>query len=272
MTTSPKAELPHPLPEARLSTPASLSEVDTERTGPLSTPPAGESRSFPGDTGELAIETRRVLVQLLLGPSLDGRRHTRLWPILLRDEAIVRRRLHDLFLDLVVDRDHQVAFTRQVDADDLEVPVLLRRSPLTFLDSVLLLFLRQRLTQAEAQGERAVVSIDEMSEHMSVFERQSNTDKVLFAKRMRNAIEKMKGDNVLQKIRSTEDRFEVSPTLRLLFSAEDIQALTRVYASLALGSEKMDGGVETGNPSIAELAETAIVGSTNEEPIDEESA
>ena len=134
---------------------------------------------FPGDTGELAFETRRVLVQLLLGPSVDGRRHGRLWPILLRDEAVVRRRLHELFLDLVVDRDHQVAFTRQVQTDEVEIPVLLRRSPLSFLDSVLLLFLRQRLTQAEAQGERGVVSVDEMIEHMSLFERQSNTDKAI---------------------------------------------------------------------------------------------
>jgi len=191
---------------------------------------------FSGDTGELAFETRRVLVQLLLGPSVDFRRHGRLWPILLRDEVIVRRRLHELFLDLIIDRDHQVAFTRQVQTDEIEIPVLLRRSPLSFLDSVLLLFLRQRLTQAEAQGDRAVVSVDEMIEHMSLFERQSNTDKAGFERRMRHSIDKMKRDSVLQKIRNSEDRFEVSPTLRLLFSAEEVIALTQIYRSLADGA------------------------------------
>ena len=30
---------------------------------------------FTGDVGELPLETRRVLVQLLAGPSIDARRH-----------------------------------------------------------------------------------------------------------------------------------------------------------------------------------------------------
>ncbi|WP_228756104.1 DUF4194 domain-containing protein [Pseudomonas aeruginosa] len=64
---------------------------------------------FLGDSGELALDTRRALVQLLAGPSLDGRRHPKLWPILVRDEAVIRRRLAELFLELVIDRDIQVA-------------------------------------------------------------------------------------------------------------------------------------------------------------------
>ena len=96
---------------------------------------------FVNDTGELPLDTRRVLVQLLSGPSLEGRRHPRLWPVLLRDEQVIRRRLAELFLELVLDRDSQVAFTSQVAADELDIPILLRRAQLTFIDSVLLLFL-----------------------------------------------------------------------------------------------------------------------------------
>jgi hypothetical protein len=72
-----------------------------------------------------------------------------------------------------------------------------------------------------------------MIEHMSLFERQSNTDKAGFERRMRHSIDKMKHDSVLQKIRNSEDRFEVSPTLRILFSAEEVIALTQIYRSLA---------------------------------------
>jgi len=71
---------------------------------------------------------------------------------------------------------------------------------------------------------------------MSLFERQSNTDKAGFERRMRHSIDKMKHDSVLQKIRNSEDRFEVSPTLRLLFSAEEVIALTQIYRSLAGGA------------------------------------
>jgi hypothetical protein len=190
---------------------------------------------FEGDSGELELETRRVLVQLLAGPSLDGRRHAKLWPVLVRDEALIRRRLSELFLELVMDLDLQVAFTRQADAGDLETPVLLRRAQLTFLDSIMLLHLRQQLTQADAQGERAVISVDEIVEHMSVYERSTNTDRAGFNKRIQASIEKIKTHSILQKIRSSENRFEISPTLKLLFSAEAIQALTRTYQRMAAG-------------------------------------
>ncbi len=190
---------------------------------------------FLGDSGELALETRRALVQLLAGPSLDGRRHSKLWSVLLRDEGVIRRRLSELFLELVIDRDMQVAFTRQADTGDLEVPLLLRRAQLTFIDSVLLLHLRQRLTQADTQGERAVISSEEILEQLSLYERAASTDRAGFAKRVHAAIEKIKKHSILQKIRASDDRFEISPTLKLLFSAEEIQALTGLYQRMATG-------------------------------------
>jgi hypothetical protein len=196
---------------------------------------ASPGNLFAGDTGELPWDTRRALVQLLAGPSLDGRRHAKLWPVLVRDEAVIRRRLSELFLDLVLDPDLQVAFTRQFDAGDLETPVLLRRAQLTFLDSILLLHLRQELTHADARGERAVISVDEILEHMSVYERSVNTDRAGFTRRVQASIEKIKKHSILQKIRSSEDRYEISPTLKLLFSAEEIQALTGAYQRLAAG-------------------------------------
>jgi hypothetical protein len=206
---------------------------------------------FPGDTGELPLETRRVLIQLLAGPSLDGRRHAKLWPVLLRDETIVSRRLSELFLTLVIDRDLQVAFTRQAEAGDLEIPVLLRRAPLTFVDSVILLFLRQRLMQSESRGERAVISIPEIAEYLSPYERSVSTDHAGFLKRVNASIEKIKKHSILQRIRSTDDRLEISPTLKLLFSAEEVQALTTIYRGLL-----QDGGRVSNETVSATAAES----------------
>lgn len=196
---------------------------------------ASTSSLFIGDNGELALDTRRALVQLLAGPSLDQRRHPKLWQILLRDEALIRCRLAELFLELVIDRDIQVAFTRQADTGDLEVPSLLRRAQLSFLDSILLLYLRQKLTQADSQAERAVVSTEEIMEHLTLFERSANTDRAGFKKRVNASIDKIKKHSILQKIRSSDDRFEISPTLKLLFSAEVIIALTSLYNRMATG-------------------------------------
>lgn len=190
---------------------------------------------FVNDTGELPLDTRRVLVQLLSGPSLEGRRHARLWPVLLRDEQVIRRRLAELFLELVLDRDLQVAFTSQVAAEALDIPILLRRAQLTFIDSVLLLFLRQRLTQADSHGERAVIARDEVLENLMLYERSASTDKAGFGKRVNASIEKLKKHNILQKLRASDDRFEIAPTLKLLFSAEEIISLTALYERMAAG-------------------------------------
>jgi hypothetical protein len=134
-----------------------------------------------------------------------------------------------------MDVDQKVAFTRQADVGEVDSPILLRRSQLTFLDSILLLYLRQCLTQADARGERAVVSTDEIAEHLSVYQAAASTDRAGFAKRVHASIEKMKKNNMLQKIRASEDRFEVSPTLKLLFSAEEITALTKLFDRMAAG-------------------------------------
>jgi hypothetical protein len=195
---------------------------------------------FSGDMGELPLDTRRVLVQLLQGPSIDEQRHPKLWPVLLRDEEIVTKRLADLFLKLVIDRDLKVAFTRQADTGDLEVPSLLRRSQLTFIDSVLLLYLRQRLTQAESHGERAAVSKEEITEYLIPYKKAGNTDEAGFNKRIFASIEKAKKHYILQKIKGSENRFEVSPTLKILFSPEEIQKLTALYKNMASGEIKTE--------------------------------
>lgn len=190
---------------------------------------------FLNDSGALPLDTRRALVQLLSGPSLEARRHPRLWPVLLRDEVVVRSRLADLFLELIIDRDMQVAFTSQVDAGELEVPILLRRAQLTFIDSVLLLFLRQRLTQAQSHGDRAVIAREEMIENLLSYERAASTDRAGFTKRVNASVEKLKKHNILQKIRASDERFEIAPTLKLLFQAEQIVSLTALYERMAAG-------------------------------------
>jgi hypothetical protein len=213
-----------------------MSNSSMDEQPPPQAPP--DANTFAGDTGQLPLATRRVLVQLLLGPSLDGTRHRHLWPVLLRDEAVIRSRLHDLFLELVLDTEQQVAFTRQVVAEDIDAPVLLRRANLTFLETALVLYLRQRLTQADAAGERAVVSLDEMQGHLAVFERVANPDQARFGRQVSAAIEKAKKLNLVRLLPGGQQRFEVAPTLKLLFAAETIQMLTRTYEAVLAGGAK----------------------------------
>lgn len=190
---------------------------------------------FPGDSGELALDTRRVLVSLLTGPYLDGARDTKLWPVLLRDEDVLRRRLSELFLDLTVDLEAKAAFIRRADTGGVAAPQILRQRKLTFLDSVLVLFLRQQLMQSSAKGERAVISFSEISEHLQMYQRATSLDQAGFAKRINAAISRAHNYNLLQKIPKADGRFEISPTLRILFMAEQVSELMALYARLRDG-------------------------------------
>jgi len=227
---------------------SSETEDASEREAP---PPPRDGALFVGDSGELPMDTRRVLVHLLLGPALDADRQTKLWPVLLRDERVVRSRLHELFLELVVDHEQRVAFTRQVADEAADIPVLLRKAALTFVQSALVLFLRQQLTQADARGERAVVSLDEMREHLRVFERDQNTDRAKFERQAQGAVEKAVQLNLIRRLRGEDDRYEVSPALKLLFPAEEILALTQTYTQLA---QRAAAGAPDGPPAENERA------------------
>lgn len=144
---------------------------EAEPVAAVAQPRRGNDVYYLGDTGRLPLDARRALCQLLIGPSIDQLRHAKLWPALIRSEAAIRSSLADLFLELVLDRDSGVAFTRQADTEDVDAPVLLRTSPLTFIDSVLLLYLRQQLAEADARGNRAVVADAEMAEALAIYER-----------------------------------------------------------------------------------------------------
>ena len=63
----------------------------------------------------------------------------------------------------------------------------------------------------------------------------------LFQQRERQvagAIEKAKKLSLIRQLSNADKRFEVAPTLKLLFPAEEIQILTRTYAELAEGKAR----------------------------------
>lgn len=94
-----------------MNSPIKTTIVDVAK---LATSSEGHEALFTNDQGNLPLEARRVLVQVLLGPAIDARRQTKLWPILLRYESIVRSRLHELFLELVIDRDQETSRSTSV--------------------------------------------------------------------------------------------------------------------------------------------------------------
>ncbi|MCK0089996.1 MULTISPECIES: DUF4194 domain-containing protein [Rhodococcus] len=185
---------------------------------------------YPGDTGELGLDTRRALVQLLKGPLITADKHPEVWRTVIRDEKVLRSRLADVFLDLVVDEDELLAFTRPADTGDHKTPRVLRTQRLTFMDTVMILALRHRLLRAQP-GERVIVGFDEVGEQLEVYRAATSTDPAGFRKRVNSSWTKLKEYSLLVPT-TTEGRMEVSPVLRQLFDADQVAAVEAEFRSI----------------------------------------
>lgn len=180
--------------------------------------------SVPG--AALVDESRRVLVHLMQGPFLDGRRDGARYAQLLRDRAAIEARLADLFLELIVDDDAQVAFVRQSE-EDPDAPKLLRRlTGMNRLDSVLMLVLRQMLLTQSSRGQRTVVSEAELQQALAAYRRTTSTDEAGFAKEVRASIAKIQRAGLLDE---QGDDYEVSPVLRLMIGPDTAREFIALY-------------------------------------------
>lgn len=193
---------------------------------------------WDGDPGSLPRDTRRTLVRLLQGPYLTTELHPELWNALLKDEADIRRRLGDLFLELVIDREAGLAFTRNASDPTGAAPSVMRAMRLTLVDTVLLLHLRTLLLRANTPGERVFVDRSEIDDHLSVYRPHTSTDHTGFMRRVSSSVDKLKRAALLRDT-DVAERYEVSPVLALVFTADEVAAVTAEYRRL-LGEDGRD--------------------------------
>lgn len=210
----------------------------------------GIPRLWAGDTGTLLAPSRRALVHLVRGPHLGAQRNANLWAALLNDEAEIRSRLADLFLDLVIDREAEIAFIRNATPPDLDVPQVVRTAPLTFLDTAALLHLRQLLLHGVG-GERVIVGADELGDHLEVYRGKDKGDPALFGKRINATITKLEKYGILART-TTEGRYEISPVLRLVFTAEEVAAIHAEFRRIADGDGDGDGEGDGDGKTVAD--------------------
>ncbi|UFS57576.1 DUF4194 domain-containing protein [Subtercola endophyticus] len=190
---------------------------------------------WPDDAGTLDENSRRALVELIKGPYLSGRTSTQLWSALLADESAIRSRLNDLFLDVVIDRVGEFAFVKNIHSDEIATPRTVRSQNLTFIDTAMLLVLRQILLAGQSDA-RVIVGRDDVFERLRVY-RTNDRDELDFERRLNAAWVKMR--NKLRIIHSTgnrgdeEDRVEISPVLRLIVDADQVRQISAEYRRIA---------------------------------------
>lgn len=199
---------------------------------------------FEGDEGGLELDQRRALVVLLKQRFISGRTHPKEWRALTRNPRPIRARLNDLFLELHLDVEREVAFKRQVvpEGGGRPFPTLLYDAPWGREDTILLVFLRSRFRSEQAAGaDRVFVDREDMLEFVEQHRPAHATDQAGDARRVGKAIDTLYSAGLLIG-RSDAARFEVSNAIEVLLPMDKLQQL------LAWLREQNGAGTEAVEP------------------------
>ena len=198
-------------------------------------------------------EARRALVSLLrLGVILASQK-AKLFESLCRHQTAVRRHLSEVYLKLVLDEKTGVAFVASIqkeeDAEldnfaDNEIVSLLSRRTLSLYDTLLLLVLRKHYQDRETSGEQLIViDRERMESYLTPFLPLTNSTKS-DRRKLGAALERMVKKKLLRKIRGSKDRYEITPVIRYVVSAEFLENMLDEYLRIAAENDvDMGGGI-----------------------------
>lgn len=202
----------------------------------------GSVSLFEGDEGGLEYAQRRVVVTLLKQRFVSARTHPRDWAVLVEHERLVRSRLNDLFLELMVDRDREVAWKRQATSETgSRFPTLLHDTAWSREETLVLVHLRDRLRAGLAGGDaRVFVDRDDLVGYVASFRPSHATDVAGDEKRARNAVSSVVKAGLLIPAGS-DDRFEISEAVEPLIPIELLQELLE---ALVAANNRVDPAAE----------------------------
>jgi hypothetical protein len=200
---------------------------------------------FEGDEGTLEFAQRHTLVTLLKQRFISARTHPRDWRVLVEHEGLLRSRLGDLFLELQVDREREVAWKRQATSETAsKFPTLLHDTAWSREETLVLVHLRDRLRAGLAGGETKVfVDVGDVVDYVASFRPPHATDESGDEKRARNALASVAKAGLLIAT-GTDDRWEVSeavePLLPLDLLRDLLAALQKANAEQAAPAAKTE--------------------------------
>lgn len=172
---------------------------------------------FTGDEGGLSLEQRRALVCLLRNKFVSATGNPAEWRVIREHSQLIKSRLNDMFLDLHLDVQHEVAYKRKVVSDGAaDFPTLLQDTSYTREETILLVFLRHRYrTEQQAGHEDVTVERQELLDYIATFRPPHATDRSRDKARAEKAIDNMIASRVLAKTNDA-DRLRICPVIAVL--------------------------------------------------------
>lgn len=197
------------------SAPEELSE-DFDGPGPL----------FDGDVGQLSGEVRRTLVSVLKKRYISASRNPGDWRVLMAHRRLLESRLNDLFIQLVVDTDRQVAYKRHAHPDQgtQPFPTVLHDQSYSREETILLVHLRMLLQGRRPEDPAVFVDRGALMEEIGNYRAPHATNQVRDEKTARSAIDSLVRLDLLIDSGDNE-RFQVAPVVEVLMSVERLTEL-----------------------------------------------
>lgn len=188
---------------------------------------------WPQDCGTLPLDARTALLQLVRGPYINETRDAKLWAALMTHRTAIASQLANLFLDLTIDEEAGVAFARNATSEDRDLPRAARTNTMTLLDSIMVLTLRRELLLA--CGNRVFVDQDELFEALAQYRNLNQLDPASYRDRLKTSWNRLVEMRILLK-GEADDRYEISPVLKIIFGAEEAQAVSEAFEGLLASS------------------------------------
>jgi hypothetical protein len=158
------------------------------------------------------------------------------WQALLDLQARVRDHVAPLGLDLILDETEGYAYLRQrlAGEGEAELPRLVPRRPLGFQVSLLLVLLRKKLAESDAQGDstRIILGREHIADLVRVFMPESANEARL-TDRLDANLNKIVEMGFLRRLRGKEGEFEIQRILKAFVDAQWLSEFERRLAGYA---------------------------------------
>lgn len=188
---------------------------------------------LPGE--RLPEPARRALVSLLMNRYISRARHRTAWEGILSYENDLRGRLDEMYLDLVVDQEAEIAFKRQQDGEDIP-RVLRREKALTRDASFVLVFLRREYAFADPDDGPVMISREQIGEFLRAYREDGDGDDARFSRRLDAAISTLiRPWQILEPDPAVDYLFTVSPVIVPLIGADEMRRLEAAFRTAAAG-------------------------------------
>lgn len=188
---------------------------------------------FPGDTGTVKYEGRRVLRQLLGKTYISSESDPALWQALLEYESDVRSALSNLMCELRIDSEREIAMKWQAPAEDGDLPSLIRPRQYTREEAAVMLIARDELLRVRTgdteDGQmrlEAWLDVDEIVDSVMAFPAVADNRADRARGRALTAVESLRKLNVLVG-GPDATRLKVSPVIEVLLPIAKLEELAR---------------------------------------------